>query len=264
MRWKSRSSDDLYRGLSLRLAVLHLVPVHAERRMKFSASRITSLLQCERAWAWHYLLGFRAEKTKALDIGTETHEQMQLLVRDGRPIDMSVRSGPLASALEPHVRELIQKPGVLAEGEFNFVARHAWTGFIDLETPDEVTDYKTSADPDKWAPTPEQLLFDPQAILYAKRHLMRFAGDSVKIRWLYVSKQKPHPVLPVRIVMTRAHAERGFEVLEQLADRALLIDAKTEADILRLPLAPGAPGGHCKAYRGCPHRITCGTFDWSI
>ena len=61
---------------------------------------------------------------------------------------------------------------------------------------------------------PEDLLHDPQAVLYAMKEFERWSGPTVKLTWLYLRKKRPYKALPVTVEMPRVHAVRAFEALE--------------------------------------------------
>ena len=245
--------------------------------MTFSASRIQTWMSCPRKAAWQYIAGYEDPGTSATDFGTLVHVELERLKRepDALPNMMSDVGRTAAEAL-PFVEDFrLDDPAHPAriEGEFTFHGRHTWRGFKDLSRPGEVVDYKTTSD-FRWAKKPEDLLYDPQAVLYAHHEFLTWPGPTVNIMWLYLHKRKS-AAMPVRLTVTREHAAQGFDALEAYADEmqaaadaaaavappALPIEDRRQSTHLYVLSLP-ANTDHCGAYGGCPHRDRCGDLPF--
>jgi hypothetical protein len=227
--------------------------------MTFSASRMQTWMSCNRKAGWQYIAGYEDPGTSATDFGGLTHAILESYKRDGLPINMMTEEGAVAAEAIPYVEDFRVETGARFEGEFTFQGRHKWRGAIDISAPGKVVDYKTTSN-FKWAKTPEDLLHDPQAVLYAMKEFSRWNGDTVDLMWLYLRK-KPRAAMPVRATITRAHATRAFAALEVIADEFAAAAAGAPAsppERHRYVLETLQPNfGHCSDYRGCPHISRC-------
>ena len=223
--------------------------------MIFSASRIKTFLSCPRKFAWQYLAGLPSPTSKAQSFGQDVHAILEQFVSQGYPVDVSTPEGLVAAQGAPYVLEYVKDPGVTCEREFQFAssAGRYWRGFKDLETPELILDYKTTASV-QYALTPDALMYDAQAILYAHEHFLTYEGDTVRLVWLYLQKRKPIMHLPVIVDMTRDHAALGFRALEESAAAAESLTGTTAEDILTIEGNYSA----CGEYGGCPYRAQCG------
>lgn len=234
--------------------------------MTFSASRIGTWINCEVKAGFQYIAGYEDPGTEDTEFGTEVHTILEKFKRDGVPINMMTHAGAVAAEAIPyveHFRGPREGGNARFEGDFTFRARngkHNWRGAIDISAPGEVNDYKTTSD-FKWAKTPDQLLHDPQAVLYAMKEFERWGGPTVKLRWLYLRKRAPYAAKSVEVTMTREHAERAFAALERITDRFQAAAAAAPDDPTlrhRFVLDTLTPNfDHCSAFRGCPHRSRC-------
>lgn len=240
------------------------------RPMTFSASRIERWINCNRKAGWQYIAGYEDPGTGATDFGVTVHAVLESYKRDGIPPNTMTDEGALASEALPHVEDFILPPAGNAqiEGYFVLQGRHKWQGYKDLSKPGHVLDYKTSSNIAKWAKTPDVLMTDPQAVLYAAHALTQEPTlAAVRLTWLYLSKRRPYKAHPVDVVMTREHAMRAFAALEAIAD---------EFDAAAALAPPDPPGrhrfvldtlqpnlSHCDSYGGCPHKARCGISFFS-
>jgi PD-(D/E)XK nuclease superfamily protein len=227
----------------------------------FSASRIVTWMNCNRKAAWQYIAGYEDPGNEDTKLGTEVHAELETAKSvPGYLPNRLTEAGAIASEGLPYVSDFTVENGAKPEGAFTFRGRHLWRGFIDLRKPGYLVDYKTTGD-FRWAKTEEELLLDPQAVLYAVYEFLRCPElDVVELMWLYLKKRAPYSAKPVRIRMTREHALRAFAALESYADEMLATAVAAPGDpALRhryvLTLQPNAD--HCDAYRGCPHRNRC-------
>lgn len=235
--------------------------------MTFSATRSTTWMSCHRKGGWQYICGYPDPGNEDTELGVAVHKYLEWLKSTpGALPDRMTEIGAIAAEALPWVSDLSVEHGAVIEGNFTFQgARHAWQGFKDITLPSRVAvDYKTTGD-FKWAKTPEDLLVDPQAVLYAYHEFLRAPPEvnEIELRWLYLRKREPYACKPVIVRMTRAHAMAAFAALESYAD-----EMQAAADA-----APEDPAGrhlyvlnnldpnnfdHCDDYRGCPYQTRCG------
>ena len=208
-----------------------------------------------------YFLGLRSKGTADTEFGGAVHKTLEdwgtETVAGGRiEPDLGTPVEAVAAEALPYVRTL-WVPGCEIEGAVTVRGRFGWTGRLDLVPgPGEVIDYKTTSD-FKWV---KDLAIDPQAHVYAHDQCVKHPGlESVKLTWLYLLKRKPYRALPVVYEMGRAECARGFSALEMHSE-----EMQSEANKCAESLDPREyvtnmepSWGHCKAFRGCPHRETC-------
>ena len=220
---------------------------------RFSASQISSFLACERKYGWTYIVGVRGQPTPSQELGTRVHAMIEDYVQKGAPIDYMSKEGQIIGA---GLQYLPTGEGLRAEREFEYRGRYTWRGYKDCERENEVWDWKTTSDL-KWAKTPEDLMYDPQAILYA----MENGASVVRLTWVYFQTKKTKKSLPVAVEMTADHACGGFGVMETIADEAHAVLAGAEGldDQARRDYVLGLryDASHCEAYGGCPFRGLC-------
>jgi hypothetical protein len=253
--------------------------------MTQSASRIQSWMNCNRRAAWHYFCGLEEGGNLDTEVGGDVHAYLEGLFDSGRwgvlpdltftkdyfdPNKgswMTFEIGKIAASALPHVRHFSAENLAVAEGQFLLKGdRHVWQGFKDLSMPGHTQDYKTTGD-FKWTKTADDLLVDPQAILYAEHAFRRdeqrgLSAATHQLQWTYLKKKAPYGARKSEATVTREHAARGFAALEDYADEmqrhayacAPLNAEERERYVLRV-IQPNFD--HCTAYRGCPHRSRC-------
>lgn len=233
---------------------------HPLANMTFSASRTQTILNCERKAGWQYIAGIEDPGNQDTELGQKVHAELEAVKsQPGYLPNRLTEAGAIAIEALPYVEDFSPENGAKPEGEFFLRGRHPWRGFIDLRKPGSLVDYKTTSD-FKWAKTEQELLYDPQAVLYAVHEFSRWDGDTVDLMWLYLHKKK-HAAKPVKITMTRAHAMRVFAAMEAFADDfqaradAAPVQPELRARYVLDVLKPNT--SHCGAYRGCPYRDRC-------
>lgn len=237
----------------------------AAKPMTFSATRIQSWLSCNRMASWKYIAGYPEPDTADTETGKIVHARLEDMGKSRRLPDLQDDYDAIAAEALPFIQPEIVYGTTKFEDEITFTApggRHRWVTKRDLRTrPGELWDYKTTGD-FKWALTPDELLWDVQANLYAYVEFLEHPELQVcNMTWLYLRKRKPYAPLPVKAQITREHATRCFEALEKLADQM-------QAAAYAAPLDPVARHKHilqviqpnfesCSNYRGCPHHRHC-------
>lgn len=234
--------------------------------MTFSATRIDTWMNCNRKAAWEYICGYKSPQEAGQARGDQVHKYLEWLKRnEGALPDRTDEIGAIAAEALPYVEHLSLATGAIIEGEFTFDGdRHRWTGRGDIKQPGrEVWDYKTSSDPTRWAKTPEDLLLDAQAMLYAEREFRLFPNlEWLDMTWLYLASRKPYRAKPVPFTVPRHHAAACFRALESYADEMQAAAYAAPADIVarhKYVLEVIQPNyGYCNAYRKpCPHTARC-------
>ena len=242
--------------------------------MTYSASRTSTFVECNRIAAWKYIAGVEDVGDDATDTGKLVHAVLEQHKKHGYQLNLMNEIDSIAAEALPFVEDFRWDNGMEVEGARNafedhqpfFVqGRHLWTGFKDLRRPGHVTDYKTSGN-FKWAKTPEALLVDPQAVLYAVDEFVRgdWHEDVVHLQWLYLSKRKPYKAKPVTVDVTRDYAFKAFEALERIADELEALAAAAPADPAlrhKYVLDVVQPNyDRCSNHYGkpCPHQTRCG------
>ncbi len=229
--------------------------------MTFSASRTATYINCHRKFGWQYIAGYPDLGNFDTELGTQVHAVLEDIGKTGRLPDLMSEVESIAAEALPYVQPMFG-PETKFEGEIRLQGRHAWVGFVDVRPfPGQKVDYKTTSD-FKWAKTPESLLTDPQAMLYAEHEFRAHAWlEKVDLLWLYLRKRKPYGAKAVEVSVTRPHAAAAFEALESYADEMQAAANSAPEDpvtrhkyVLEL-LKPNFD--HCSAYRGCPHRARC-------
>src|SRR5579859_5135929 len=190
-------------------------------KMTFSASRINTWTACNRKGGFQYICGYEDPGNEDTELGTAVHEYLEWLHNTpGALPDRLTEIGAIAAEALPHVEDFSLERGGIAEGEFTFQGdRFAWRGAKDLVIPGrKINDYKTTGD-FKHAKSPEDLLYDPQAVLYAEHEFRRAVGprDAIDLQWLYLRKREPYAAKPVSVQMQREHTARAFAALESIA-----------------------------------------------
>jgi hypothetical protein len=180
--------------------------------------------KCERAFGFTYIDKLPRKTTKAQEIGTATHAELEAWLRDGVPprSPLLTSSGALSHFPPP------KAPGLLVETVFAFRvtllrvpgaldvagAREAleagedvsavFYGYkdaqrlVDEAVPPivEVYDLKTTSGL-QWRKTTEELLTDTQSAVYAADALLEIPGAQVaSLRWVYTQTKGAHASVP--------------------------------------------------------------------
>ncbi len=251
------------------------------RVQRVSATQITLFRECERKWAFRYLLGIKHPQHPAAALGTEVDdEQLQPYLREGRPIDFSrpSGSGDIANSGLVHLPPIgCAKPlepfGFSASGievQRHFVipsptwteGKHVGFGFqgymdlwIPLDTPN-VKDFKTSKD-FRYSKSEDKqstlyLGKDVQAMLYATAAMYETGAREVDLDWIYMRTKGPRDSKRVHLRVVADQVAEQFSAINDTALR-MYVARKTAKDPLELAPNPDM----CGSYGGCPHQADC-------
>lgn len=207
---------------------------------------------CMRKWAWRHIERIELPPHPAAAKGSRVHKAAELYLGSAF-IDLTTEEGqillPGLSYLPPPLY-----PGMKLEHNFGIQIGDTWVrGFIDCWIPEIplVLDHKTTGNTN-WAKTPEDLLTDTQANIYAINAVQETGADSVNLRWVYYSTKTPF----------RSHAVDatvGRDVLEPAVERVdrtgRLINLARKSDLRALDYPPNPEA--CGAYGGCPFVSRC-------
>jgi hypothetical protein len=212
-----------------------------------SPSQIKLARKCLRRWAFKYQEGYREAETEQQAFGKRFHTILENYLRDGTPIPGDSPEGRLAQIglvhLPPPGTGYVEDGFRFDMGDFDFI------GFVDWIRKDgqEVKDHKTTSN-FKWALTSDELLKDPQGILYAA------AGHDlgpIKLTWDYYRTKGAAKFKRVEADFSRWQLCDEFgKLTEETRGLVQLKSTKT----LELPPSPEA----CFSYgRPCPHLDKC-------
>lgn len=217
----------------------------------FSASQISTYLDCPRKWAWGRIEGVRTPQHPSAKFGDEVHRQLEHHLRSGAPLDFTTEHGHVAQA----IRECLP-PMSSPEVEHKFrlyTGRHWYTGRIDWRDREGglIGDHKTTSD-FKWAKSPEDLDADPQAALYALTSMVEWGVPKVRLQWTYGQTRGAKRALPIVRDMTLERVRLVVDAMDDVADEMarVLQDGRRALDLEPRPET-------CAKYGGCPHRHLC-------
>lgn len=233
-----------------------------------SASQISLFIDCERKWAFRYLDRVETPSHPSAELGKQVDdEQLQPYLRDGRPLDYTLkfqgerRSADIAAAglhllPETNIRE-IQKHVTFDTHDGTF----GYQGYIDLWLPQGglpgsygtpcIADFKTTGNW-RYRKSAAQLAIDIQANVYARWAFATSHLEVLDLGWIYFSTKKPYRAETTHLRMLRAENAERFEAIDEVAHRLVNIrKASPKAEELK-------PNVHaCGSYGGCPYQHLC-------
>ena len=229
-----------------------------------SASALEAFDLCPRKWAWRKLDGVKVPSSPSAAFGSSVHAQIERWLIHGTPFDLTTEAGECALAC----LHLLPKPGTPGmRVEKSFILK-AWGltffGYKDIELVDgpnaetdlgipEVWDHKTTGDPKRWAHSPETLLENLQAGLYAAHTMASTGANSCNLVWNYVKSKPPYKAGPtVRLTVTRDTITPTLARIRDLAETMHLIRL-SGLRAKDLPYNAGA----CEAFGGCAYQAHC-------
>jgi len=235
------------------MKTLPIIPDHPLVKEHVSASAIGTWKRCNRKEYFRKFgekrHGIEVKKAASLELGTAVHEVLENWLRDGTPLDLNTKEGKIANPC----LHLLPLPGEAEiEGYFEFVFDGVrFLGFIDATLGNTVIDHKTTGDP-KWCKTPEDLMVDPQAMLYAFYKIWQHGFDEIHLFWNYIRTRGKKEAIPVKTTVQKAHVGEQFQ--------ALLIDAKGIVNMIKTAKTPddvSCNADACGDFGGCPYKQFC-------
>jgi hypothetical protein len=224
----------------------------------YSASQVSTFRDCKRKWAFGYIDRIKAPANKYAAAGDRIHAKIEEYLLTGKVGDHLLDDD--MKIILPGVKYL-PRPGT-ARVEQGFVlllpGLGRIVGYIDAEFVEDDgiptnIDHKTTSDL-RWAMKPEQLLEDPQSVIYAVHTLEKHNVDQVRNRWVYYQRNAKRPAAKkVEVIMELAHVANQWQgVLATLEEMKRLHDSGQKAKSIEYNAAA------CDKYGGCPYIEICG------
>lgn len=234
---------------------------------RVSPSQINSYNDCPRLWWYQSVLGLETPQRASAALGEAVHAQLEAYMDKGTLPDESTEAGSIAASgisllpepetcwteLKMHDDDIhFRWPPVVLSGI-------PVSGYIDLcditVTPPLVLDHKTTSDL-KWAKTEEELLCDPQMILYGSFVLgacdkQDIPTEEVETGHVVYLTRGARRARKTTVVLTREHLAREREKLEVTVDKMKVLALVRSPDEV-----PGEPNS-CNNYGGCHFRDKC-------
>ena len=248
-----------------------------------SASQIGTYIDCKRKWGWRYLTGYKDPPAASAQVGSRTHELLELYLTHGTPPNYkevlelvnakgekkTYEPGRIAEAFLP----FLPAPGPHLDIEAEFWHAYYY-GKVDVAYLSEtgvpvVMDHKTTSNIKLYAKTEDDLLADPQAMIYADVAMERTGSNEAYLVWNYGSTSKPYKVKRVALKVLREHSRSVLESLAPTAEEMQTLYKikayeeqtqpietihKTLTDMV-LTLPPSMES--CGKYGGCPNITRC-------
>lgn len=231
-----------------------------------SVSQLNEFLLCPRRWGFSYLDGLKGEMTHSLLIGLRLHSIQENWLKYGKMPDahevmeFNLPTGilrALVGQLAVLAHHLLPMPGqCFVEGQYYLETPNTvWRGFkdiVDLTTdPICLSDHKCTGN-FKWQKTPDDLLTDPQAVIYSADCMSRYNVDRVKLRWIYYRYTGRPEVRHTDVVLTKEQIAPIVSLLDLRAREVNEMRRKYRS-ALELPVNPDA----CDRFGGCPYQQRC-------
>ncbi len=225
-----------------------------------SPSQVSTYTACNRKWGWNKLEGKKEPEKPSQATGKRYHKALEDWLSRG---DAPRKEEDRVFKALPHFPEPAT-PGLSVERYFAMLVDDVvFHGYTDVDVLDaanpvtgaspilEVYDLKTTKD-FCWAKTPEMLLADPQASVYALKQMIEGEFSECATRWVYCLTEGKRAAVPVDVLWT---FNQALEVVLGWAPfaRAMIAAHREKKKALDL----GFNAGHCGAYGGCFYQGMC-------
>lgn len=220
----------------------------------FSATQISTFLDCERKWALRYILGLPDRKEDGpRDFGKKVHWHQDRWLRHGiKPPDT-----PTGRVMGTAIKWLPPPGMAWPELPFEWLPDgqpFALRGAIDcLQVHKDgvpwIEDTKVTGSNFKWAKSRDELREDVQATIYSAYAMHRFNADTIRCRWLYCLRTtgRPRPARPVDLGMGLEHVANRFGIVCEVGRRMVLaLEQRVRPEDM-------PPRDACNKYGGCPY-----------
>lgn len=218
-----------------------------------SPTQINAVRRCEAYYHFKYVLGLPDPAGPAAQRGKDIHAEVEAHYTQRKPLrDLSPHAQLLVKAV-PVVPDAVELAFTLNYGDINY------RGIIDVIANTDacaiVIDHKTSSNPREWGLSEDELLSDPQAIIYARAALERYNASEVLCRWQYVSTRGKPYILPVQALMSAPWVDERLERLTAI-EAHTIVQLRTGKEPVKAYRADPMTNA-CSAYGGCPYYETC-------
>lgn len=235
--------------------------VIAGRLQHISPSQIDNFSKCKRKWYLEKVRGIEQPRKEHFEKGEMLHLQMENWYNHGiRPQNLSAQllidSGEIPA----------RRPEIIIEEPRDYrldisLAEVPVKGRIDLLDPFpkpgevHIYDWKSSSDISKWAKTPDQLVRNPQLIIYAQYVFKAFFGA---LRVLLA-----HGYLQTKAGFAAKTVKTDLLAPEDVNDTFTNIESRVEEIKATAAIKDWRDveknERHCEEYGGCPYQQVCGT-----
>lgn len=235
------------------------IAAHLPNALKASASSLSLLQRCDRAWFSEKILELENPSTPRQEAsfarGTALHAAIEKFLLDSTSETIDDDLACLASEFLTRLRSSL---GLLVEQEMHFEMEGIVVrGFVDVCTDRGILDFKTTSSIYKWGEKRATIPQNLQLMIYAHWWLMnRPEVTEVTIGHLqFQTKGRPEIQLVHRVVDRDHVANYVTRVIAPLLRHQHHVAAAAGLD----ELIPNRES--CGAYGGCPHRATCAKVD---
>lgn len=235
-----------------------------------SASQIETWDMCQRRWAWGAIAKIQLPPHPSAAKGSMIHKQLEHYLKGESP-DCSTPA--LKEAWERAIPSVVNlpkpgTPGMLVEKSFSFdtSAGSIFRGFIDVLLPTSesvpglgdgypcVIDHKSTS-AFKWAKTPEVLLTDTQANIYAYFAMAQFKVSRVNLLWNYITTKGSPDSMRVHLPIISSQVTDQF--LGPISKSAVDINTAYQAQPNPMDLPPNKEACSKFPPHGCPFMNLC-------
>jgi RecB family exonuclease len=215
-----------------------------------SASQVKAWLRCPSRWHWNKIMGLETPTSKAMELGTAKHAELEEYAKTGDPSGLSSITRPIVeTGFMPELPIPEEQIERRLDLETPFVPI---VGYIDLEDENSrtVTDHKTTS-AWKYTKEPAELGSDPQAIIYLKDALDRWGGDApIRFRHIYYMTRGTPGVRQTFVDLEPEKIEKKYrQILEVIGEM--------HADSTKAPEEVAVNESACGDYGGCPFKTNC-------
>ena len=224
--------------------------------VRISPSQIATWNTCPRRW-WYSRNRPRGPEHPAAAFGTRTHAQLEEWLLHGKPPDPDTDEGrralpglaylPLPRTAAVEVQFEMPEGAALYNGRIDFLFGYDPGRCI------VVGDHKTTGD-FRYAKTEEDLLDDPQRIVYSRWAAKTWGVDEVIATWVYYRRRGAPKAMTITLSEPSTRTEERFQALHERVGLPI-VQGRSE------PIPDSFPRNlsSCHLYppNGCPFKNEC-------